>query len=256
MSRWFRLYAEVLDDPKVQRLPPSLFKTWVNVLCLAANAKAGVLPPIDDIAFRLRLSAHEATQQIDELILAGLIDIGVNGEWTPHAWDKRQYTSDSSAERVRKHREKKKAEDGCNVTASVTRNVTVTSQNRTDQIRTDSETDQTRRERSRSAGGFQNIFLGVRGSGVGEKVRQRVEGLGIEAADLLADAAKPDVKTPDAYFVKAVGNRIRTRLPTLSQDAIERGLRGKDEDYARLMDVVLKSQWPSAGVPLPAWPEA
>lgn len=26
MSRWFRLYECVLDDPKVQRLPPELFK--------------------------------------------------------------------------------------------------------------------------------------------------------------------------------------------------------------------------------------
>jgi hypothetical protein len=27
MSRWFRLYDEMLDDPKVQMLPPELFKT-------------------------------------------------------------------------------------------------------------------------------------------------------------------------------------------------------------------------------------
>jgi len=31
--RWFRFYAESVNDPKVQRLPAHLFKTWVNILC-------------------------------------------------------------------------------------------------------------------------------------------------------------------------------------------------------------------------------
>ena len=31
MSRWFRFYDAALDDPKVQRLPPAIFKlTWVG----------------------------------------------------------------------------------------------------------------------------------------------------------------------------------------------------------------------------------
>lgn len=35
--RWFRFYAEALDDPKVQRLPPHLFK---EALLSAVNGKA------------------------------------------------------------------------------------------------------------------------------------------------------------------------------------------------------------------------
>ena len=34
-KQWLRLYDDVLDDPEVQRLPPDLFKHWVNLLCLA-----------------------------------------------------------------------------------------------------------------------------------------------------------------------------------------------------------------------------
>ena len=46
MARWFRMYAEVVDDPKVQRLSPALFRAWVNVLCLAAS-NGGVVPVND-----------------------------------------------------------------------------------------------------------------------------------------------------------------------------------------------------------------
>jgi len=42
MSQWFRMYAEVLDDPKVQRLSGDEFKAWVNILCLRINLAACV----------------------------------------------------------------------------------------------------------------------------------------------------------------------------------------------------------------------
>lgn len=104
---WFRFYSEALDDPKVQRLSPPLFKTWVNLLCLASQSN-GDLPSIDDIAFKLRLSANDAEQQVSDLILAGLVDVSCNGmKHAMHGWMKRQFMSDSSTERVRKHRKKK-----------------------------------------------------------------------------------------------------------------------------------------------------
>lgn len=109
---WFRFYTEVLDDPKVQRLPPHLFKTWVNMLCLAGT-NGGAFPTVDDIAFRLRMSTHDVEQQMDELILAGLIDIERGGKRTPHNWSQRQFVSDSSTERVRKFRNKSQKQE-CN----------------------------------------------------------------------------------------------------------------------------------------------
>lgn len=116
---WFRFYAEAIDDPKVQRLAPNLFKTWVNLLCIASQS-GGILPSIDDIAFRLRMSVHDAEQQISDLILAGLLDITESGR-SPHNWSGRQFQSDCSTERVKKHR-RNKAATLCNVseTASET----------------------------------------------------------------------------------------------------------------------------------------
>jgi len=34
---WFRFYNDALDNPKVQLLPSDLFKTWVNLLCIASR---------------------------------------------------------------------------------------------------------------------------------------------------------------------------------------------------------------------------
>jgi hypothetical protein len=118
--RWFRFYAESINDPKVQRLPAHLFKTWVNLLCLACS-NGGTFPAISDIAFQLRMSDHEAQTQIDELIGLGLIDITADRKLEPHNWSGRQFLSDTSAQRVRKHRAKKaesSPEQPCNVTVT------------------------------------------------------------------------------------------------------------------------------------------
>ena len=58
MSRWFRFYDGALNDAKVQRLPAPLFKAWVNLLCLA-SMHDGVLPPVADISFSLRIPEKE-----------------------------------------------------------------------------------------------------------------------------------------------------------------------------------------------------
>jgi hypothetical protein len=124
-KRWLRLYTEIIEDPKVQRLSPELFKAWINLLALAGQSD-GVLPSIDDIAFKLRMSVHDAQSHIDGLILAGLLDVDQGQNITPHNWDSRQYISDSSTDRVRKFRSKKepkkpaktKAKRPCNVSCN------------------------------------------------------------------------------------------------------------------------------------------
>jgi DNA-binding MarR family transcriptional regulator len=121
MNRWFRLYDEMLDDPKAQRLPPQDFKIWINLLCLASR-NDGKLPCISDIAFALRIAENDAVTVIERLHIGGLIDKrngGTDGfRYSPHGWEKRQYKSDNSADRVKKHREKRNGD--CNVSCNVT----------------------------------------------------------------------------------------------------------------------------------------
>ena len=102
---WFRFYVDVLNDPKVQKLPAPLFKNWVNLLCIAKQYD-GELPPIEDIAYALRISEVATGDIIQNLILRHLIDVTTLGKMTPHGWDKRQYKSDTSYDRVKKFRSK------------------------------------------------------------------------------------------------------------------------------------------------------
>lgn len=137
MSRWFRFYDCALDDPKVQKLPAELFKIWVNLLCVASR-NDGVLPAIEDLAFMLRKDEETLARVLSELQRFGLIDESEQG-LTPHNWSTRQYQSDNSAERVRKHREAKRNSNVPPVTeCNVTRNDDVSYQNR---YRADTETD-------------------------------------------------------------------------------------------------------------------
>jgi len=110
MSRWFRLYDELLDDPKVQRLSGDDFKAWVNLLCLASR-NDGKLPCVEDIAFALRMDARKAAATVERLVRATLLDADGDG-FKPHGWDARQYKSDVSTSRVKQFRERKKAVAG------------------------------------------------------------------------------------------------------------------------------------------------
>lgn len=117
MKRWIRLYTDVPDDAKVQKLPPQAFKAWINCLCLAGN-NDGILPPVSDLGWRLKLSQPAAEKAIQQLIDAGLID-DADGILMPHAWSERQYDSDSPTERVKRFRERQVERYG-NVSSSVT----------------------------------------------------------------------------------------------------------------------------------------
>jgi hypothetical protein len=139
--QWFRFYSEALDDPKVQRLPGDLFKAWVNLLCLAnEQEERGTLPLLDDIAFRLRLDHQKAEDALTGLRRAGLLEHNADtDEYRIHAWDKRQYASDISTDRVRKFREKQRETAG-----KQERNKRETFQKRSSNaIDTDTDTDQT-----------------------------------------------------------------------------------------------------------------
>jgi len=107
MLRWFRFYGEALNDPKVQTLEPSVFKIWVNCLCLACNlqSKDGNIGTIDDVSFALRETVSTVTSAFHALEERGLIETK-NETFHIPAWRKRQYKSDSSTERVRRHRKR------------------------------------------------------------------------------------------------------------------------------------------------------
>ena len=99
---WFRLYAEVLNDPKVQNLPDRLFRAWINLLCVASQNE-GILPQVEELAFLLRVKPAKANVLLEELRVVGLLD-EIDGRIVPHNWKGRQYQSDNSTARVKRFR--------------------------------------------------------------------------------------------------------------------------------------------------------
>ena len=73
MSRWFRVYDDLVDDPKVQRLPGETVKSLLNLWCLASQ-NDGMLPAADDIAFKLRMTPSKVAKLLSVLGECGLID--------------------------------------------------------------------------------------------------------------------------------------------------------------------------------------
>lgn len=100
---WFRMYHEFATDPKVQMLSEADQRRYIMLLCLRCSNE-GVTLQDEEVAFQLRISSDEFALTKATLIEKGLID----EHCQPTNWDKRQFASDSSAERVRKHRRLKK----------------------------------------------------------------------------------------------------------------------------------------------------
>lgn len=107
---WIKLFVEVLDDPKMGRLTNHLWRRAIELFLLAGrNGDDGLLPPVEEMTWVLRL---DKPKLLEDLI--GLAEVGVVHE-TPLGWvvthfKDRQYSE--SYERVKKLREKKRYSNG------------------------------------------------------------------------------------------------------------------------------------------------
>lgn len=102
--RWFRMYSEVRKDPKIQTLSGNLVKMWLNLMCFACEHE-GYLPSAKEIAWELRAAQPKVEGELDDLIVARLIEPRAEGYYM-HNWNVRQFQSDTSTKRVKEHREK------------------------------------------------------------------------------------------------------------------------------------------------------
>lgn len=114
---WFRLYAEFASDPKVHMLSESMQRRLLMLFCFRCNGHVTLQD--EEVTFMLRVTVGEWEETKRLFVAKGFID-ETN---TVLNWDKRQFRGDSSAERVRKHREAKKQSS---VTDATKCNVTVT----------------------------------------------------------------------------------------------------------------------------------
>lgn len=126
-NQWFRLYSEFSHDPKVQMLSEVNQRRLIMLFCIRCNGNVTLQD--EQVAFQLRIS-------MDEWLSSKAIFIDknfINNDNEVLNWDKRQFVSDSSAERVAKHRQRMKQSSNVTVTPPE-QNRTDTEHNITEQI--------------------------------------------------------------------------------------------------------------------------
>jgi len=126
--KWFRLYHEFVDDPKIAMMSDSDQLLWIKALCLASDSRVrgAILLSDEEICWKLRCTSETWKHAIDKFRAKGMIEHNLNGAgYVITNWDKRQFESDCSAERVRSYRAKRMSKPEQDPTA-MDREVTVT----------------------------------------------------------------------------------------------------------------------------------
>jgi hypothetical protein len=126
-NQWFRLYSEFSHDPKVQMLSEVNQRRLIMLFCIRCNGNVTLQD--EQVAFQLRISMDEWLTSKATFLDKKFI----NNDNEVLNWDKRQFVSDSSAERVAKHRERMKQSSNVTVTPPE-QNRTDTEHNITEQI--------------------------------------------------------------------------------------------------------------------------
>lgn len=110
MSRWYRAYEGTVTDAKISEAAilagcsrSVAIATWHSILENAASLNDG--GRVDIPARRVAAVLAEHLEAVEKLFEA-FESIGMIGDGRVTSWKKRQWESDSSTQRVRKHREK------------------------------------------------------------------------------------------------------------------------------------------------------
>jgi hypothetical protein len=114
VSRWYRAYEGTVTDEKI--IEAALIADVTRSVTIAAwhcvlesASKVGNCGSFDTSPRRIAAILGEPTDKISGLFDA-FSELGMVTNGAVASWKKRQYHSDDSKERVRKHREKKRAE--------------------------------------------------------------------------------------------------------------------------------------------------
>lgn len=107
---WIKLYHEILDDPKMGRLPDRLFRRCMQLFLLAGEYdREGLLPELADMAWRFHLADEELETDLEALARVNIVAPTEQG-WIVVHFAKRQSKIDG-AERTRKWRDRTKKQE-------------------------------------------------------------------------------------------------------------------------------------------------
>lgn len=117
---WFRLYSEIISDRKIAmiarlsgRSKAEIIGAFTILMCLASEspdrgvllATENVLYSIADIAAEFGLDEQETQEILEYFQKLEMLQVNDDKEISIRNWDKRQYKSDDSNERVTRYRQ-------------------------------------------------------------------------------------------------------------------------------------------------------
>jgi predicted transcriptional regulator len=152
---WFRFYNETLGDRKIAYIAQEtgqpkgiIMGLWSTILTIASSSpQRGILLftenkpiTIQHLCFETGFDIELVTELLEALLGMELLSIDDMGIYSVTNWGKRQFTSDHSTERVRKHREAKKSNDN-EAPVGCSGNVSETDQRQITDTESDSDTE-------------------------------------------------------------------------------------------------------------------
>lgn len=154
--KWFKVYAEIINDPKIRAL--AYEDRWHFVALMALTCDGTLDEPADlrDELVSVALGLHGIDLEKTKARLMRLRLIG--SDWKPVRWDERQASSDpTAAERMRRYRDAKTLKK--KEVTDVTRNVTVPV---TQMLRVEEEGEEEREGEEESNTGNLTVASGAR----------------------------------------------------------------------------------------------
>lgn len=220
---WIKLYHEILDDHKMGMLSDRLYRRVIELFLIAGECDLdGVLPDLDAMAWRLRLSPGELDLDLQELRKSNIVTLQ-SGKWIVTNFAERQAPV-SDAERMQRLRDRKQKEqyygDG-----AVTNDVTYRNVDTYTDTYTESDTDIKGVKRPPLLIAFEAVtkiyqpaeMLEPKGFMLWEKEINKWEGMGVTKADIeaaveKADELKTNLSWPGSitkYMASAIARRKR-----------------------------------------------
>lgn len=108
---WIKCYTSTLENVRIATLPDNLWRLLQSLeLILGHEHPSGILPSIQEIAFRLRQTEEQIIEGLRELFLRGLLDQDGESYILPNFCE--EQGPDTPAERKARQRERERSEAG------------------------------------------------------------------------------------------------------------------------------------------------
>jgi len=139
---WFRVYTEIVDDPKMARLSGDQFRDWIFLLALARESEEPgvIMMSPEDAAWRLRRPPDEFKESLSLFEHLEMITLEdgriVVSKFLERQYDKPSDRPDAVRQRVARHRER-----GCNAAVTPSEDRSNAPATRGNAIDSDSESD-------------------------------------------------------------------------------------------------------------------